>query len=368
MSLKIIIVGGARPNFMKIAPIYREFKKRNHPKIEYKLLHTGQHYDYKMSSVFFEQFELPKPDYFLNVGSGSHAEQTAKIMIEFEKVANEFNPDILIVVGDVNSTIACSLVAAKLGIKIIHVEAGLRSFDNEMPEEINRILTDRITDLLLCSEPSGVDNLNAENVPHDKIELVGNTMIDTLMYHMNQIDDAKTYVKHNLQKQEYAVATAHRPSNVDKEISLKNIIEIFKYLTQNLKLVIPLHPRTRKNLEKFNLLEEFKSISNLILLEPLGYFEFMNLVKNSKMILTDSGGIQEETTVLGVPCITLRENTERPYTLDIGTNVITGVNQDKIKAAFESAMKFDDSNYRPPKLWDGRAAGRIFDKITEKYM
>lgn len=361
--MKIFLVGGARPNFMKIAPLYRELKKKS-DLIETKIIHTGQHYDYSMSKVFFEQLGLAEPDYYLNVGSASHATQTANIMMAVEKVFEQDKPDWLFVVGDVNSTIACSLTAVKMGIKVAHVEAGLRSFDMDMPEEINRILTDRISSLLLCSEPSGIKNLRAEGYDMGKIFLVGNTMIDTVAFHLADIKKNDFYKTLDLKANSYACLTLHRPSNVDNADSLLNFYNILDYAAKESEIVFPAHPRTVKNIEKFGLKEKFDSIKNLKIIEPIGYFEFMNLVINSKFIMTDSGGIQEETTFLGIPCITLRENTERPITCDNGTNKVVGTDFNKVVSAIKWTEVFSRSYYIAPLIWDGYAAERITEIIV----
>lgn len=361
---KIVLVGGARPNFMKIAPIWRELIKQNDIFVPY-IVHTGQHYDYEMSKVFFDQFQLPTPHYYLNVGSGSHAFQTAQIMIAFEKVVLQLMPDLVIVVGDVNSTIATSLTAVKLNIPVAHVEAGLRSFDRTMPEEINRILTDRISDLLLASEPAGVDNLLREGTEESKIYLVGNTMIDSLAYHLESIRTIQAKNQYNLESHKYCTITLHRPSNVDSKENLLKIADILNEASKYVKLIFPAHPRTTKNIEAFGLTHIFNSIKDLQIIQPLGYFEFMSLVIDSRFILTDSGGIQEETTWLGIPCITLRENTERPITITQGTNVITGLDFEKVKKALKRANSFDKSDYTPPPLWDGLASQRIIQILRD---
>lgn len=355
--MKILNVVGARPNFMKISPLMREFKK--HSEIDAILIHTGQHYDKNMSESFFRDLEIPEPDYNLGVGSGSHSEQTAKIMIEFEKICLKENPDLILVVGDVNSTIACSLVAAKLEIKIAHVEAGLRSFDNEMPEEINRILTDRISNYLFITEPSGIKNLKNEGVPDEKIFHVGNVMIDTLKYLLNKINQTKTNEKYNLDKETYAVLTLHRPSNVDNKDNFSNILEAIEAIQEKIKIIFPLHPRTKKRIEEFGFENRINSMKNLIITEPLDYLNFMNLVVNSKMVLTDSGGIQEETTFLQIPCITLRENTERPITIEIGSNILVGIDRYKIIEESLKVLNNKSNQNQIPELWDGNAAERI---------
>ncbi|MCA9408480.1 MAG: UDP-N-acetylglucosamine 2-epimerase (non-hydrolyzing) [Candidatus Omnitrophica bacterium] len=369
---KIILVAGARPNFMKIAPLMREFKKQK-KYFNAKLLHTGQHYDVKMSDVFFKELNIPKPDIYLGVGSGSHAEQTAKIMVEFEKVVLKEKPDMVLVVGDVNSTIACSMVASKLHVKVIHVEAGLRSFDRKMPEEINRVLTDSISDYLFVTEESGIENLKNEGVSRKKIHFVGNTMIDTLLYNMDKIDASRILHKLNSQKfsirqnasttpihwRAYSMLTLHRPSNVDHKATMMEIFEIIKYISAKLPIIYPIHPRTRKMMEKHGLLKKFENLKNLIMVEPLGYVDFLFLVKNARFVLTDSGGIQEESTVLKVPCLTMRENTERPVTMTVGTNILVGRNKMKLFREVNNILKNRLVKGRIPKYWDGCAAQRI---------
>jgi UDP-N-acetylglucosamine 2-epimerase (non-hydrolysing) len=307
--MKIISVVGARPNFMKMAPVHREFTSK-YKDIEHLICHTGQHYDDKMSKIFFDEFNLSEPDFYLGVGSGSHAEQTAKIMIEFEKVAIAQQPNLIIVYGDVNSTLACSIVASKLGIKIAHVEAGLRSFDMSMPEEINRILTDRISDFLFVTEKSGIENLKNEGVPSNKIFFVGNVMIDSLLLFLRETANSDILSKLGLDGDDYILITMHRPSNVDSPEFLSDFFQLLKHFSSKVKIVFPIHPRTKNNLSKLNI--SFNS--NIILTEPIGYLDFLTLIKNSKLILTDSGGIQEESTFLKKQCITIRNNTERPVT------------------------------------------------------
>lgn len=358
MKTKVIVVAGARPNFMKIGPLMKEF--RRFPKdFETILLHTGQHYDYQMSEVFFQDLNIPKPDIFLGVKAGSQAVQTAEIMVEFEKVALAKKPDLLIVVGDVTSTVACALVASKLGIKVIHVEAGLRSFDRGMPEEINRLVTDCLSDYLFVSEKSGLVNLKNEGIPNKKVFLSGNVMIDTLLSNMKTIDACEVLGKYALKSKAYAVATVHRPSNVDTKEALSEIVSIFGEITAKMPLIYPIHPRTKKNLETFGLMDKVSKMTGLILTDPLGYIDFVKLVKESAFVLTDSGGIQEETTVLKVPCITMRENTERPSTIDEGTNVLVGRNRKKITLLFRKILKKQWQKGRIPKYWDGKTAQRI---------
>ena len=357
--IKIICVCGARPNFMKIAPLMKAFAAAGG--FETLLVHTGQHYDEKMSQLFFEQLAIPKPQVNLEVGSGSHAVQTAEIMRRFEPVVLEFKPDYVLVVGDVNSTIACGLVAVKLGVKLAHVEAGLRSFDRAMPEEINRVLTDAISDLLFVTEPSGVDNLRREGVDPARIHLVGNVMIDTLLANRAQAAASTILAELHLAEKGYAVVTLHRPSNVDDLATLGGILDAFEEIQREIALVFPVHPRTRHNLAQSGLAAQLARMPNLKLIEPVGYLDFLRLLSAARLVLTDSGGIQEETTILGVPCLTLRENTERPITLTEGTNRLVHVTRADILAHYR-AIAADGHAAAPrpaPRLWDGKAAERI---------
>jgi len=360
-KIKILNVVGARPNFMKIAPLIQEMRKNN--KFIPLLVHTGQHYDKNMSDTFFIDLNIPDPDYHLGVGGGSQAEQTAKIMIEFEKVCIKESPDLVLVVGDVNSTIATALVAKKLGIKVAHVEAGLRSFDRTMPEEINRILTDSISDFLFVTEQSGIDNLKKEGIPEEKIFFVGNVMIDCLINNLEKIKSLETAKKIGLKNKEFGIITLHRPSNVDNSDTLSSILDSIEKIQESIPLVWPIHPRTKNSIKKFNLNQKVDKLQNVKLTEPLGYLEFISLVMNSKMVLTDSGGIQEETTFLHVPCITLRENTERPVTVSHGTNILVGTNKEKLFNAFNKIQNINKKMSLPP-LWDGKASERIV-KIIE---
>lgn len=359
----IFLVAGARPNFMKVAPLIKELKKE---KIGFKLIHTGQHYDYKMSKIFFDDLGIPEPDFYLGVGSASHAIQTANIMIEFEKVLKSKTPELLIVVGDVNSTIACALVAKKLFIDVAHVEAGLRSFDRRMPEEINRVLTDQISDILFTTEESAEVNLKNEGIPSKRIFFVGNIMIDTLVNNVNKAKKLKIYKKYELKKNEYALITIHRPSNVDKKSELKKIIDILNYIQTKIKTIFPVHPRTLKNLKKHDLYEHIKK-KNIILTEPIGYLEFLNLMMNSKFILTDSGGIQEEASYLKIPILTLRENTERPITIKRGTNTLVGKEFEKTKKYINQILSGNYKKGSQIELWDGKTAKRIIRIIKERY-
>ena len=358
--IKIICVCGARPNFMKIAPLMKAFNQSG--KFENLLVHTGQHYDKKMSHLFFDELNIPKPDINLEVGSATHAVQTAEIMKRFEPVVLDFKPDYVLVVGDVNSTIACGIVAVKLGIKLIHVEAGLRSFDRTMPEEINRVLTDSISDLLFVTEQSGLDNLKNEGVDSERVHLVGNVMIDTLLANKEKSEKSEILEKHNLRKKGYAVITLHRPSNVDLFANFEKIISAFEVIMNDLKLVFPIHPRTRNNIKGTNLGKRVSAMENLILLEPVGYLDFMCLVSNSALVITDSGGIQEETTILQIPCITLRENTERPVTITEGTNRLVHIDTEDILKHYNEIKANDfEAKGKIPKFWDGKAAERIVE-------
>jgi len=362
MSKKIFIVGGARPNFMKIAPLIDQLKINN---LEFKLIHTGQHYDYNMSKIFFDNLEIPEPDEFLNVGSGSHAVQTAKIMIEFEKIIKKESPSMVIVVGDVNSTIACALVAKKLFFDVAHVEAGLRSFDRRMPEEINRLLTDQISDFLFTTEKSAEINLKNEGIQLNKIFFVGNIMIDNLIINLEQAKSLDYYQKYNLKKGSYALVTIHRPSNVDTITSLSKIIEMLNYIQDKIKLIFPIHPRTKKNLIKYNLIGDLKKV-NIILVDPIGYQQFLSLLLNSKLVLTDSGGIQEESSYLKIPILTLRENTERPITIEKGTNTLIGTDFNKLKVNLDKILSNSYKKGQDIEKWDGNTAKRIVDILKEK--
>lgn len=350
---------------MKIAPIVREMKRRRSEFLPL-IVHTGQHYDAAMSDSFFEDLGIPAPDFHLEVGSHSHAVQTAKIMMAFEPIVLVEKPDWVLVVGDVNSTIACAIVCAKLGIKVAHVEAGLRSRDRTMPEEINRILTDSISDLLLTTSDDADENLKAEGVAADKIKFVGNVMIDSLFYNLEKSKESKAREKLDLNDKDYAVLTLHRPSNVDEKETFAGLLEALIEISERLPIIFPAHPRTKANIEKFGFAELVKN-SNIRLIEPLGYLDFMRLYSGAKLVLTDSGGLQEETTALGIPCLTLRENTERPITIELGTNHLVGTNPSKIKqTAFEILENSSKKDAKIPPLWDGRAAERICQTLLEK--
>ena len=355
--IKIINVVGARPNFMKIAPIQRVMS--TYENIETVLVHTGQHYDKRMSKLFFDDLQMPQPDIYLNVGSASHAEQTARVMVEFEKVIEREKPDLVVVVGDVNSTAACSLVAVKMGVKVAHVEAGLRSFDRDMPEEINRLVTDVISDYLFVTEKSGLDNLKREGIPDEKVHFVGHVMIDSLIHFAEKAKHSAIMEELKVLPQDYALVTLHRPSNVDGKESFTRLLDAFSEIEKNLKIIFPIHPRSLKMIEQFGLQEKVDNMKNLHLLKPLGYLDFMKLMHNAKLLLTDSGGIQEETTYLGIPCLTMRENTERPVTVEIGTNVIVGSDTELIIKEVRKIINGEAKKGEIPELWDGKAAERI---------
>jgi UDP-N-acetylglucosamine 2-epimerase (non-hydrolysing) len=360
--LKIICVCGARPNFMKIAPIMDAFGRTSN--VRTLLVHTGQHYDEKMSDLFFKQLEIPEPDVNLEVGSASHAMQTAEVMKRFEPVCIEHRPDWVVVVGDVNSTLACALVAVKLEVRVAHVEAGLRSFDRAMPEEINRLLTDSISDLLFVTEPSGVENLRREGIPADRVHLVGNVMIDTLMRCRKRAEQSDILTRLNVESGKYAAVTLHRPSNVDDAAIFGRILTALQEIAREMPVVFPIHPRSRKNLERMGLGGRINQSPQLRLVDPLGYLDFMKLMSEAAVVLTDSGGIQEETTILGVPCLTIRENTERPVTLVQGTNRLTGNDPARILSAYREARLHPRRGVRAPDLWDGHAAERIVGVLT----
>lgn len=357
--MKVFLVAGARPNFMKIAPIYREMSARSG--MDCRIVHTGQHYDYEMSQAFFEDLELPEPDFFLDAGSGSHAEQTAKIMVSFEKICIEHSPDHVIVVGDVNSTLACTITAKKLCIQVSHVEAGLRSFDMCMPEEVNRMVTDSISDLFFVTEDSGRKHLLAEGKKPEVVHAVGHVMIDNLLHQKYKLQgtDTSAFASAKIKPEPgtYIFLTLHRPSNVDDKDVFQGLIDTVNTIAQEYPVIFPIHPRTRKQLEKFNLAFS----ENVTLLPPLGFREALFLWKDARMVLTDSGGLQEETTALKVPCITLRENTERPITIEVGSNRLAGNNPESIMAAYREVLGESAAGYGIPELWDGKASMRIVD-------
>lgn len=368
---KLLCVVGARPNFMKIAPLIAAFRSGPQP-IEATLVHTGQHYDAAMKSAFFDQLGIPEPDIDLEVGSGSHSQQTAEIMRRFEPVLEAEAPDAVLVVGDVNSTIACALVAAKQGVAVIHVEAGLRSYDRGMPEEINRVLTDQLSDLLFLTEASARDNLLREGIAQERIHFVGNVMIDTLLGHLSRAVPAGQTLagagREGLLQDArgYAVLTLHRPSNVDDPAVFKRLLGVLRDISASTPIVFPMHPRTRARARDMGLMELLDS-PDILILEPLGYLELLGLMAKARLVLTDSGGLQEETTALGVPCITLRENTERPITVSQGTNTVVGTDAARIRAAVEETLAGGGKRGRVPELWDGQAAQRIKQVILDWY-
>jgi len=353
---------------MKIAPIMRAFA---HPDsaLSARLLHTGQHYDAAMKHAFFDQLHIPEPDVDLEVGSGTHAQQTADIMKRFEPVLDAAPPRAVLVVGDVNSTIACALVAVKKGIPVIHVEAGLRSGDRSMPEEINRILTDQLSELLFITEASALDNLQKEGIARNKVHFVGNVMIDTLRYNLSDAVPSHTTLtnanvrKSGLSDGKYGLVTLHRPSNVDDPVALAGLLKVLVQISRRIPLLFPIHPRTESRIAAAGL-ESTVADSAITLIPPQGYLEMLGLMKDARVVLTDSGGIQEETTALGVPCITLRENTERPITVSQGTNTVVGTDVDRIMACFEDVLRTGGKLGRIPELWDGNAAARIVDIVN----
>lgn len=355
--MKIINVCGARPNFMKIAPLMRAYKAE--PSIQPILLHTGQHYDRQMSHLFFEELQLPLPDINLEVGSASHARQTGMIMERFEAIVLDTSPDAILVVGDVNSTIACALVAAKLDVGVFHVEAGLRSFDRTMPEEINRVLTDAISDLLFVSEPSGIENLKREGIAEDKIHFVGNVMIDTLERNRDRAESSQILSNLGLEPGQYIAMTMHRPASVDHPEVMTGLLAALDEIQRDLPIIFPIHPRTRKQLTQAGLDSRVADMKQLRLLEPVGYLDFLKLMAHAAIVFTDSGGIQEETTILGVPCLTLRENTERPVTLTQGTNQLVGMDPQRLLSTYRKVRTEPPGPGHRPEKWDGQAAQRI---------
>ena len=363
--VKVINVVGARPNFMKVAPIVAAMKARPE-KFQPLVVHTGQHYDADMSDSFFRDLNLPQPDTHLEVGSGSHAVQTALVMQRFEPVVLREQPDWVLVVGDVNSTIACALVCVKLGVKVAHVEAGLRSRDRTMPEEINRLLTDQIADLLFTPSRDADANLRAEGISEERIRFVGNVMIDSLHQNLERARQSSVRADLGVGDTDYAVMTLHRPSNVDFPETFARILQALESITQTMPVVFPVHPRTRKTIAELGLSERVRAMKNLRVIDPLGYLDFLSLYSGSRLVLTDSGGIQEETTALGIPCLTLRENTERPITVELGTNVVVGTDPEKIVNAAAAALNGAGKKIaRQPPLWDGHTAERILDVLEE---
>ena len=361
---KIHLIVGARPNFMKMAPLYKEFRKYPN-EFEVKLIHTGQHYDERMSKFFFEDLQMPVPDEYLEVGSGTHGKQTARIMERYEEVLMKDKPNLVIVAGDVNSTSACAIDAVKLHIPVAHLEAGLRSFARTMPEEINRIITDTISDYLLTPSPDGDENLLREGINKNKIFFVGNIMIDSLVQYQEKAKESdilnKTADEAGKIIKDYALITLHRPSNVDRKEGLTTILNAFKEISKHIQLIFPIHPRTTKQISEFGLSKKVEQMKNLILIPPVGYYDFLNLQMNAKFILTDSGGIQEESTYFGVPCLTLRPQTERPITITEGTNKLCKLETPEI---ISDAMEIINGKFKTgkiPRFWDGKTAERIVE-------
>lgn len=365
---KVYLVAGARPNFMKIAPVVRALQTRK--SLEFKIIHTGQHYDREMNDVFFEELGIPQPDVFMAAGGGTHAQQTARIMMAFEEFCEANPPDAVLVVGDVNSTLACSIVAKKLHIPVAHVEAGLRSGDITMPEEVNRIVTDSISDWFFVTEPSGIDHLKREGKRDSAIYYVGHVMIDNLLYQLKKLEDldisspetSPFKTRHTANRSRYGVVTLHRPSNVDNVEMITRLCGALREIAMELPLIFPVHPRTRGNLEKFGI----ELGPNITLLGPQAYMPFLNLWKDAAVVLTDSGGLQEETTALGVPCVTLRDNTERPITVEEGSNVLAGTDPARIIDEVRKILRGEGKRSRRPHLWDGKAAERIVDVLVKE--
>ena len=363
MSTRIHLVAGARPNFMKVAPLWHAFA-RTPARFDVALVHTGQHYDDEMADVFLRQFKLPKPHHALGAGAGTHAEQTGAVMTAYERVCASDRPDWVIVVGDVNSTMAATLVAKKLVLPVAHLEAGLRSFDRTMPEEINRVVTDALADLLWTPSPDADENLAREGVPPAKVERVGNIMIDAYLMLRDEIAAADWPGKNGLCRDEFAVATLHRPSNVDERDHLTALVEVLVRLADRIPLVLPLHPRTKRRLEEARLLDRLAAAKNLHLVPPLGYVEFMSAVSEARFVLTDSGGVQEETTYLGIPCLTLRDTTERPVTITQGSNRLVSLHS--LEAEVGKVLAGPRRIGQCPPLWDGATAGRVVTSLMRR--
>lgn len=364
MKPSIDLVAGARPNFIKLAPVVRALSEVG--AVGFRIVHTGQHYDDSMNEVFFRELGIPEPDVHLEVGSGSHGSQTARILERYEAHSMKHRPAATVVFGDVNSTIACALAAVKLGIPVAHVEAGLRSFDRTMPEEINRVLTDAVSDLLLVSEPSGIENLRREGVPEEKIRLVGNVMIDTLLEQLETARSRQAAKTLGLEKKKYGFVTIHRPSNVDDANNLKCLLDLLHEFADQIPLVFPIHPRTSASAIRFGLESLLQPNQNrLFCIPPQPYLESISLLADAAVVLTDSGGLQEETSVLGIPCLTLRENTERPITLELGTSRLVGNDPEKIRSAFRDVLNGAWPCGQPIPLWDGKAAYRVVKELVD---
>ncbi|BDC98596.1 non-hydrolyzing UDP-N-acetylglucosamine 2-epimerase [Persicobacter psychrovividus] len=360
--MKILIVIGTRPNFIKVTQ-FKRLAAAHYPQLEIKMVHTGQHYDEKMANIFFDQFEL-RPDFFLNIPAASPTRQLAEIMIRMENLIDtEFTPDLMIVPGDVNSTLAAALVANKKGIKLAHLESGLRSFDREMPEEWNRLLVDEMSDFYFVTEPSGLKYLAGEGKKGQCFH-VGNTMIDTMVAFEQEIQQSDVLSRLSIGEAAFALMTIHRPSNVDTADGIRTLIHLLRYLNDRMKVVFPIHPRTRKRITDFGFEQDFQQLKNIITTEPLGYFDFQKLVASCDMVLTDSGGIQEETTFRGVPCLTLRENTERPITVETGTNTLVPFQLDVLQSYIDAILRKDYKTGECPALWDGKATARILACIA----
>jgi UDP-N-acetylglucosamine 2-epimerase (non-hydrolysing) len=362
-KIKIALVVGARPNFMKAAPLLNELKKHS-DSFETTLIHTGQHYDRNLSQLFFDDLKMPEPDIYLGAGSGTHAQQTSAVMVAIEEAFFKLKPDLTIVFGDINSTLATAVVAAKLHIKLAHVEAGLRSFDNRMPEEINRIVTDRLSDFLFVTEQVGIDNLLNEGVPEDKMFLCGNIMIDSLKQNIQIAEKSDILSKLSIEENNYITVTLHRPSNVDDSMILNKIINCLTDISKKTKVVFPCHPRTVSKIKEFGINNIDQN--NLKIIEPLGYLDFLKLVSHSKLVISDSGGLQADTTFLNVPCLTLRDTTEQPSTIEFGTNQLCGTDPDLIKKAVDKIITGEKKKRSLPPLWDGETSVRIVKILKDK--
>jgi len=364
MAKTILSVVGARPNFLKVGPLHQEFlKHRDH--LQSLIVQTGQHYDAAMSDAFFRDLELPKADFHLEAGSASHSVQTARVMMRVEEVVQSVRPDCVVVFGDVNSTLACALVCAKEHVPLAHVEAGLRSFDRRMPEEINRLLTDQVSDLLFVTEPAGVENLLREGVARDRVHLTGNIMIDALMQFEAKADRSSILKVLQIQPRNYFVMTLHRAGNVDSRETLGQLVRLIGRIGARASLVFPVHPRTSRKLEEFGLLDELRSAPGVQLTEPLGYLDFLCLTKHARGVLSDSGGVQAETTHLNIPCLTLRQETEQPVTVELGTNTLIGLDSDGVLQWVDAVCEGNSKNAQPIPYWDGRTAERITEVLLK---